>query len=1210
MKQEVELYIAGKRADLGSTETIAYNYKLTDLENPTLIKNSFSKSVDLPNTPNNSDLFGHIWNIQRRQVYGGTGGAYFNAMIKTPFQLFINGNLVEKGYAKLDSIRSRGEDIVYKVQLFGGVGQYLYSLGYNEDGDNNAKRTLNDLDYRGELISEPDLSFTISRDTIRAAWDTLDLKDYNRTWQTINFAPAYNGVPDDFDANKVLINNNGLNHSIIYNVYGGEGGVPYEPIYNGMHNRNGYSLGEPSEDLTEWEAFDLRSYLQRPVIRVQKVIEACCMPWNNNGWEVDLDNHFFSPHNPYYWDSYVTLPLLKDLDIRGAGETENISGATAVKVNNGRWAINYGTTLSSLNSFKMELSSRFVPNTGQSTTANTLYSYRNLTYNGGGFTIQGSTFVKNYVSSYGCIIQLIARGAEGTIVAASKAYLLSSNKYGADGTTPLWHNFWLQGEEGTEPEYEWVQGCWHKINGEYVFTDMNFNQKNISFEVNGSQNITSLELKVQMNGSYRVKFKVSGSRSVSVGSYSFMELYDAMSATETGNVRYADAALLGRVMGAETYAVDSFIGAATDYETLFSGTYVPRERLLSTPYSPAEFLISYCKTFGLYLYIDPTETASDPVSCPNGVVHIMDRDTFYDETDIVNLEDIIDLSKDITINPTTAGSKWYELQHKQIESDAENAYRSTYGYEFGRALINVGYNFDSETTELLKDNVFKGAIMVTEKDKYFSKPIAGIPNYIYNGFTYHLYHSGDTMDLAVSAKTGQVGEAINNFGLMYYDAFPKVQFHSEDNSPEDGSGVLLFHNGTLDIQSGATYWLTDDVKDMVVLNGGNACWIMTNSETDAAGQNIALPVSAVPYFTRDIMRAQTQGNIIHSWNFGHPKVTFSPEVYTTSGDCIYDKQFKNYLSDLYDVDSRVLTCSVLLPHFPSPSWMRKFYWYDGALFRLNAIKDWKVGSDESTQCEFIRVQDLNNYGLTEIDFGGIHKLVMITKTIGASGGTAIGKVYMQDGCWYFYDYFTGQDEEGNWYYISQDDATPTHGCGAETTFYINVPPSSASTPITWHVGAEDDFDNPEGLSDYFIQEPENAEAFISITKDENGKIYAPARGGLNSYEFTYYGLDETTITIEGMPDWVTNASVNVRTKTFTLDIDINDTDADREGTIVITGISYGGEMVQDTATLHQHSGTLEVMPTDFVFDYDEGRADFGQAVIITNDDWEISIQDN
>lgn len=1208
MKQEVELYIGGKRVDLNNGETIAYNYKLTDLENPALVKNSFSKSVEVPNTPNNSDLFGHIWNVQRRQVYGGDGGAYFNAMIKTPFQLFINGNLVEKGYAKLESIRRNGEDIVYKIQLYGGIGQFIYSLGYDESSENNAKRTLNDLDYRGELISEPDLSFVINRDTIRAAWDTLQLKDYNRTWQTITFIPAYNGIPDDFDANKVLINNSGLNHNIIHNVYGGEGGVPYEPIYNGASNRNGFSLGETSEDLTEWEAFDLRSYLQRPAIKVSKVIEACCLPENNGGWEVALDNHFFNAYNPYYWQSYVTLPLLKDLDIKGAGETEEITGATASKVNTERWVINYGTSLSSLNSFRMDMSCHFVPNAGQSTTASTLYSYRNLTYNGGGITLQANTFVKNYVSSYGCVMQLLGRGEDGTIVAQSKAYLLSSSKYGADGTTPLWHNFWTEEDETSEPEYEWIQGCWHKVNGEYVFCDMTFAQKNITFEIGGSKNIVSLELKVLMNGSYKARFKISGSRSVSVGKYSFMEMYSSMSKQETGNVRFGPATMLDRTMGEVSFAVESFSGAATDYETLFSGTYIPRERLLSTSYSPADFLLSYCKTFGLYIYIDPTETSYDPVRCPNGVVHIMDRDTFYDETEMVDLEKMIDLSKDVTINPTTAGSKWYELQHKQIESDAENAYRSTYGYEYGRQLINVGYNFNSDTTELLKDSVFKGGIMATEKDKYFSKPTDGIPNYIYNGFKYYLYHSGDTLDMVVSAKTGSVGSAINNFGIQYYDAFPKCQFHSEDNSPEDGSGVLLFYNGVIETPE-INYWLTDDVRDMVMLNGGNPCWIMTNNTTDAGGQQFAYPVSAIPFFTRDLMRGQTEGSIIHSWNFGHPKVTFSPEVYSTSGDCIYDKVWKNYLSDMYDVDSRVLTCNVLLPHFPSPSWMRKFYWYDGAIFRLNAIKDWKIGSDESTQCEFIRVQDIDNYSLMSIDMGGFHRLVMITKTVGASGGPATGKVYMQDGGWRFTDFFTGHDEDGNEYYINATAATPTHGEGPETTFVIDVPPTTATTPITWVVRAIDDYDSSEGLSDFFIQMPDR-EAFILIVKDDTGRIYAPAYGGLNTYQFDYDSLDLSTITITQMPSWVISASVNPRTRTFTLDIDTNDGTIYREGTITIVGTSYAGQLVQDSAILHQNAGTIEVYPTDMIFDYDEDWDDHREGIIITNDDWTITINDN
>lgn len=105
-----------------------------------------------------------------------------------------------------------------------------------------------------------------------------------------------------------------------------------------------------------------------------------------------------------------------------------------------------------------------------------------------------------------------------------------------------------------------------------------------------------------------------------------------------------------RVNGNFVFAVDRFEGVGTDYEGLFSGTKITKERLLSTKNTPCDYLLSYAKMFGLYFYYDSTEVADDPEKYPSGVVHIMDRDTFYTD-EVVDLSKMIDWDKKIEITP-------------------------------------------------------------------------------------------------------------------------------------------------------------------------------------------------------------------------------------------------------------------------------------------------------------------------------------------------------------------------------------------------------------------------------------------------------------------------------------------------------------------------------------------------------------------------------
>ena len=280
MKQEIQLFIGGEEVEFSKDPQILFNYKITDATNPTAIKNTYSKSIVLEGTQKNNAIFGNIWNLERMQYYGYDGGAGFNPIKKTPFELYLNGELVESGYVKLDNVSKKNGSTAYSLTLYGGLGSLFFSLSYG-DGEGDKKKTLADLRYGGD--ANLDLSFKINKETVFDAWHTImgdpnavyDKSEVNRPnnylyddkWEVINFMPAYEGIPEDFSPEKVLINTND-------NTF-------FQTDVNGYQPVNGFLLGEASEDLTMNQTRDLRSYLQRPVIRMMSIIDACCDPVNN-----------------------------------------------------------------------------------------------------------------------------------------------------------------------------------------------------------------------------------------------------------------------------------------------------------------------------------------------------------------------------------------------------------------------------------------------------------------------------------------------------------------------------------------------------------------------------------------------------------------------------------------------------------------------------------------------------------------------------------------------------------------------------------------------------------------------------------------------------------------------------------------------------------------------------------------------------------------
>ena len=233
MVDDIRLYINENLVEFTADPNVLYTYQTTDMSNPTAVKNSFSKTIQLDGTPNNNDIMGHYWDVERYVDNGGNGGTvYYNSSKKAPFQLFVGSDLYEEGYCKLDNIQKEGASIKYNVSLYGGLGDYFFSLSTSNDG---TEKKLSDLIYT-EGGGSDEFDFTANIDTVNTAWGVLRGTvnpnfEQNKKWKHINFAPAYNGKPSDFNSNKVVMNLNGT----------GKKNSKYEAVENDKyHNVKGY----------------------------------------------------------------------------------------------------------------------------------------------------------------------------------------------------------------------------------------------------------------------------------------------------------------------------------------------------------------------------------------------------------------------------------------------------------------------------------------------------------------------------------------------------------------------------------------------------------------------------------------------------------------------------------------------------------------------------------------------------------------------------------------------------------------------------------------------------------------------------------------------------------------------------------------------------------------------------------------------------------
>lgn len=301
-----QLYIGGKLADCDAESIALFTYRREDLDNPTVVRNSYTQQIRLKGTPANRDIFGHFTQGTR------IAGSGFDATARTAFTLYANhGEIVESGYCKLDAVESKGTDHTYLVTLYGGLGEILYKLGVDEVS--GAQRTLADLDYLGGLTPAAELDFTIGAAVIYNAWGNLrgaGLPDDR--WKVINFPPCYEGYPsDDFDADKIIEPVDGTNllgSSGLYSAYSGHVCV---------------TLG--CGKVSAQQVADFRCYLQRVAISVKAIFDGIDRFCTAEGWTLSLDADFFKAGNKYYTDTWMLLQQLSALGYK-QGDTATKAG--------------------------------------------------------------------------------------------------------------------------------------------------------------------------------------------------------------------------------------------------------------------------------------------------------------------------------------------------------------------------------------------------------------------------------------------------------------------------------------------------------------------------------------------------------------------------------------------------------------------------------------------------------------------------------------------------------------------------------------------------------------------------------------------------------------------------------------------------------------------------------------------------------------------
>ena len=910
MRRRIELYIGNMRVDVGDESFILFNYAMTDLTEPAAVKNSYSRQVTLPGTPQNNRIFGSFFRLDRRTQYlGAYTGVSFDPSRKTPFTIYGEaGEILESGYVKLEQVLQSAGDVQYTVTLYGGLGSFFYALTYNEEGD---KRTLADLDYLGTANSDTELDFKINAATVQEAWDAESDPDNPTKWDVVNFAPAYNGIPDgDFDASKALAtpSKTGLAPNLT------KDGKTYVP------SASGYVVVNLSDEHDEWAVKDLRSYLQRPVFSMESFFRAICKPENNGGYKVDLSDLDTDNRTPYT-NVWMTLPLLTELT-QGTEEDASILGqsSTTAGFDVMTWTVQGDVPAGSKVSAEVAFIPKFIMPSDAGT--GTLASSRQVI--SGNFLIAEETAI---------FIQLLAYTADNILVGGSRVACISAGGSPIDlaktvGFVPAWT------EDGTAYYETSPHVGYFSSDNPLMPTQYSFGQT-LTMSAEGTD-ATVFKVHVVSYCITRITFP-SGAESAIVtgGTGSVPTLF------RSANPYTATGSMFQQEMSSATY---------TTPDGVRSGALVTKRALLNTGHTPADYLLSFCKIHGLHFLYDSTAKK----------VSIVTRNTLYskykDTGDRIDLSDRIDRSQGIQIAPFVFESKWYDFILESDGGEFYDSYLTLYGREYGMQRVNTGYDFDADNINIMDGSVFRQAVTLLEKSPYFNTIMMSgsfRPSvFVDKGNSATYWDSeGNTEDFSISSiPPGAAISYLNEYGHEGYDVefARKLQLHDAEGKPLDGAGILVFKEGN---DSYPYFKLTDDVPAMTALTG-KPCWLLDPGDPDGI---------SIPSYGR-YQFAAGGWSIFYSLDFGIPSELGIPDVKFRDGASVYDRLWRSYMHDRFYVNTKVMRCRVDLSGLRvGQDLLRRFWWYGNSLWVLNGISNYSLTTWDTAECEFIQVQDTEAY---------------------------------------------------------------------------------------------------------------------------------------------------------------------------------------------------------------------------------------------------------
>lgn len=448
-------------------------------------------------------------------------------------------------------------------------------------------------------------------------------------------------------------------------------------------------------------------------------------------------------------------------------------------------------------------------------------------------------------------------------------------------------------------------------------------------------------------------------------------------------------------------------------------TSLTKKDLFASSMTPYDYIVGFCKMMNYRITYD--DINSKVMIAPINKYYIRDSVISLDDNAIL-LDTRVDYSRDISISPIVTKYHKVRLGLNTPKTYPVDLFDRLSNDKFNEVAFDTGVNTVTAETNLL-DGVMYDNVIDWQQSSVFHNIFPQIPRAASTPtVSWKLFNVGATGEIVNTKELITPGFAPIGT-LPTVDFLPKIALFDKDNKKVDFNSALIFLNGfvrnydytQVDADgSKAKYvisprvMLSDDTDVQYYLNE-QRCYIYDfayNGTLTAYGYFSGRGTAAswvLPFFSRDLYNYCVNGrwlpssDILASWNIAYqpalgnvyklinttfvtqPTYVYSPQTDTLPTENeysiydrpsnqaltrIFDRNWRPFLSDMYDRNTRNITCYVDLRGLGDANTiMRGIYRWHGDYWIITKIYDYRIGdrfdSDKFTKVTLHKVVDVS-----------------------------------------------------------------------------------------------------------------------------------------------------------------------------------------------------------------------------------------------------------